>query len=193
MGPLEGIRVVEMAVAVQGPAAAGFMADMGADVIKVEPPWGDGNRFHRGAGNELPAAALGTQFIGVSGGKRSIALDIHTDLGKRVAYRLIDTADVFVSNLREGALDRMGMGYATLSARNERLVYAIANGFGHEGPDADKRMTDQFAQSRSGIVGVTGEAGSRAIIPGAIIGDTAGAMQLAMGVLLALLARERHG
>src|SRR4051794_12138450 len=137
MEPLDGVRIIEMAVAVQGPGAAGYLADMGADVIKIEPPWGDANRFHRGVDNDLPTGTPGTQFIGVSHGKRSVALDVHAELGKRAVYRLIETADVFLSNYREGALERMGMGYAALSARNERLIYALANGFGHNGPDAN--------------------------------------------------------
>jgi crotonobetainyl-CoA:carnitine CoA-transferase CaiB-like acyl-CoA transferase len=193
VGPLTGIRIVEMALAVQGPGAGGYLAEMGADVIKVEPPWGDSNRTFRGVGNALPAEAVGTQFIGVSAGKRSIALDVHAPLGKGVINRLIDGADVFLSNYRQSGLERMGMGYDALSARNSRLVYAIANGYGHKGDDADKRMSDPFALSRSGIASVTGEPGSRALLPGAIIGDTAGAIQLAMGVVLALFARERTG
>ena len=82
MQPLEGVRVVEVATAVQGPAVGGFLADMGADVIKIEPPRGDANRWYRGHQNTLPDEVLGTQFIGVGSGKRSISLDIHTDLGK---------------------------------------------------------------------------------------------------------------
>ena len=87
----------------------------------------------------------------MSHGKRSIALDIHTDVGRDVLYRLVEQADIFVSNFREDSLERLGVGYAELSGRNERLIYAIANGFGHEGPDRNKRMTDQYAQVRSGI------------------------------------------
>ncbi len=193
MQALEGIRVVELAVAVQGPAAGGFLAEMGADVIKVERPSGDGNRWHRGVGNTLPKEVIGTQFIGVSSGKRSVALDIHTPLGRDVVYRLIDGADIFVSNFREEALERMGVSYEALRERNERLIYAIANGFGHRGPARTDRMSDQFAQARSGIAGVTGAPGDGPLTPGAIIGDTGGAMALLLGILVALAARERHG
>ena len=193
MQPLEGIRVVELAVAVQGPAAGGFLAEMGPEVIKVEPPRGDGNRWHRGVNNHLPDEVLGTQFIGVSSGKRSIALDIHTDLGREVVYRLVDRADILVSNYREEALGRMGMSYETLAPRNERLIYAVANGFGPQGPERASRMSDQFAQARSGIAGVTGPPGGETLIPGAIIGDTGGAMALLLGIMVAFAARERHG
>ena len=193
MEPLEGVRVVEFAVAVQGPLAGGFLADMGADVIKVEPPGGDGNRRYWGHNWPHGEKTPGSQFLSVSYGKRSIAVDIHTDVGRELVYRLIDGADIFFSNFREDSLERIGMGYEALSARNERLIYAIANGFGHRGPDREKRMTDQYAQSRSGIARVTGEPDSATVIPGTIIADTGGAMGLALAIMTALAARELHG
>ena len=193
MEALEGIRVVELTIAVQGPAAGGFLSDMGADVIKVEPPVGDANRWYRGANNDLPYESVGTQFIGASHGKRSVCVDIHTEIGLELVDKLVDTADVFLSNYREPALERMGMGYERLSARNPGLVYAVANGFGPDGPARENRMSDQFAQARSGISGVTGTPDDPQLIPGTIIADTGGAMALAMGVLTALVARQRDG
>ena len=193
MEALEGIRVVELTIAVQGPAAGGFLSDMGADVIKVEPPLGDANRWYRGANNDLPYESVGTQFIGASHGKRSVCVDIHTEIGLELVDKLVDTADVFLSNFREPALERIGMGYERLSARNPGLVYAVANGFGPDGPARENRMSDQFAQARSGISGVTGTPNDPQLIPGAIIADTGGAMALAMGVLTALVARQRDG
>ncbi len=193
MEPLEGVRVVELAVAVQGPAVGGFLADMGAEVVKVEPPGGDSNRWHRGVHNTLPEAVVGTQFMGVSSGKRSLCVDIHTELGREVVERLVDRADIFLSNYREPALERMGMGYETLAARNPRLIYGVANGFGPLGPARQNRMSDQFAQARSGIAGVTGRRGDDPLTPGAIVGDTGGAMALTMGILVALAARDRQG
>lgn len=184
---------MEFAVAVQGPLAGGFLADMGADVIKVEPPGGDGNRWHTGVNWSLPEETPGAQFLSVSYGKRSVSLDVKTDIGREVVYRLIDGADIFLSNFRESSLERIGMGYETLSARNPRLVYGIANGFGHKGTDRDKRMTDQFAQSRSGIASVNGEPDRLEHIPGAVIGDTGGAMGLALAIMTALASRELHG
>ena len=193
MEALEGIRVVELTIAVQGPAAGGFLSDMGADVIKVEPPVGDANRWYRGANNDLPYESVGTQFIGASHGKRSVCVDIHTEIGLELVDKLVDTADVFLSNFREPALERIGMGYERLSVRNPGLVYAVANGFGPDGPARENRMSDQFAQARSGISGVTGTPNDPQLIPGAIIADTGGAMALAMGVLTALVARQRDG
>ncbi len=193
MEPLEGIRVVELGVAVQGPAAAGFLADMGADVVKVEPPGGDSNRWYPGVGNKLPDAVVGTQFIGPSCGKRSLCVDIHTELGRSVVERLVDRCDIVLSNYREPALQRMGMGYEALAQRNPQLIYATANGFGPLGPARQNRMSDQFAQARSGIAGVTGNRSDRPLTPGAIVGDTGGAMALTIGILVALAARDRHG
>ena len=193
MEALEGIRVVELSIAVQGPAAGGFLSDMGADVIKVEPPMGDANRWYRGANNELPQESIGTQFIGASHGKRSVCVDIHTEIGLELVDQLVDTADVFLSNYREPALERIGMGYERLSKRNPGLVYATANGFGPDGPARENRMSDQFSQARSGISGVTGTPDDPQLIPGAIIADTGGAMTLAMGILTALVARQRDG
>ena len=193
MEPLEGIRVVELAVAVQGPAAGGLLADMGADVIKVEPPGGDANRWFRGFDNSLPAAVVGTQFIGVSYGKRSVCVDIHTEAGLELVDRLVDNADIFLSNYREPALKRIGMGYERLSERNPRLIYATANGFGPLGPARENRMSDQYAQARSGISGVTGTPDDPPLTAGAIVGDTGGAMALALGILTALAARHRDG
>ncbi len=193
MEPFEGIRVVELSVAVQGPAAGGLLAGLGADVTKVEPPGGEANRWYRSVGNRLPAAAVGTQFLGVNAGKRSISLDIHTAVGREVVDRLIAGTDVFLSNFREPALERMGVGYEALHERYPRLIYAVANGFGQFGPARQNRMSDSFAQARSGISSVTGHPGDAPVIPGAIVGDTGGAMALALGIVTALLARERTG
>ena len=193
MEPLEGLKVVEFAIAIQGPLVGGFLADMGADVIKVEPPGGDPNRWHTGVNWNAPEETPGSQFLSVSHGKRSIALDVHTEVGREVLLRLVERADVFISNFREDSLERMGLGYEELSKLNERLVYGIANGFGHEGPDRDKRMTDQYAQVRSGIANMVGKPESQPMIAGSVIGDTSGAMGLTLAIMTALAARELHG
>ena len=116
-GPLTGIRVVDMTVAIQGPHAAAFLADMGADVGKVERTGGELNRYVRGPGFTAPVEVMGTQWVAMNRGKRAIALNAHKELGREVLLRLIDQADVFVSNYRLDALERMGLSYAELSAR----------------------------------------------------------------------------
>jgi len=191
--PLSGIRVLEMATAIQGPGAAMFLTDMGAEVIKVEPPVGDGSRYHRGANNTLPADVMNSQFISMNRGKRSVCVDFHTELGRAVVERLIATCDVFLTNFRASALQRMGLDYATLHARHPRLIHASVNGFGPLGPDADKAMLDGAAQARGGVIAITGPADGPAMPPGAAIADTGGAMQFALAVMTALFARERTG
>ena len=191
--PLDGIKVLEMTVAIQGPAAGLFLAEMGADVIKVEPPIGDSNRYHRGNDYDVPEGALGSQFIAMNRGKRSLPIDVHHPLGQKAIQNLLAGADVFLSNYREDALLRMGLDYESVHASYPQLVYATVNGFGLEGPDANKAMLDGVAQARGGIIAMTGDAGGKPMMSGAPIADTAGAMQLALATMTALFARERLG
>jgi formyl-CoA transferase len=191
--PLSGIVVVEMTLAVQGPAAGLFLRDMGADVIKVEPPIGDPSRYGRGIDNSTPAETLGPQFVAVNRGKRSVCVDLSTDLGHKAVHALLARADVFLTNYREPALEKLGLGYADLRQRYPNLIYASVNGFGPRGPDAHKAMLDGAAVARGGLASMTGLADGPPHLPGAIIGDTSGAMHLALAVVTALLARERHG
>ena len=191
--PLEGFTVVEMAVAVQGPAAALYLRDMGAEVIKVEPPLGDASRYGRARGNETPEGTIGPQFVSVNRGKRSICIDISTDDGILAVHRLLEKADVFLTNFREPALVKMGLGYDDIKTSYPSLVYASVNGFGPAGPDADKAMLDGVAATRGGLVNHTGYPDRAPSLAGAVVVDTSGAMQLALGVMTALLARERYG
>lgn len=191
--PLEGMIVVEMTIAVQGPAAGLYLRDMGAEVIKVEPPLGDASRYSRARQNETPEGTAGPQFVATNRGKRSVCLDMKTELGARAVLELLGTADVFLTNYREPALEKMGLSYERLHGLFPRLVYASVNGFGPEGPDKDKAMLDGVASSRGGLVMHTGPGDRPPSLPGAIVIDTAGAMQLALGVMTALVSRERHG
>ena len=136
---------------------------------------------------------MGTQYVAMNRGKRGIALDVHSDLGREVLRRLVAGADVFVTNYRREALERMDLGYAELAALNPRLVYARVSGFGPLGPDADKAMLDGAAQARSGVAAISGPADGPPMPPGAAMADHTGAMQLALGVMTALYARERTG
>ena len=173
--PLSGIRVVEMSVALQGPAAGLFLCDMGAEVIKVEPPIGEGSRHLRGIRNTLPPEAQGSQFIAANRGKKSLTLDANSEVGREALLRLVDTADVFLSNFRQDALDRMGLGYDILRERNPRLIYALANGFGPLGPDADRAMIDGAAAARGGLVALTGSPDGPPMPSGATSADMTGA------------------
>ena len=191
--PLEGITVIEMTIAIQGPAAALYLRDMGAEVIKIEPPIGDGSRYIRGRQNENPLETMSPQFVAVNRGKRSVCLDIHTDLGSRAVLSLLEEADVFLTNYRESALEKMGLSYDLLKARFPKLIYASVNGFGPKGPAANKAMLDGAVCARGGLLYHTGSSTSGPAFPGAVITDTAGAMQLALGVMTALLSKERYG
>ena len=191
--PLAGIRVIEMTLAIQGPAAGVYLVDMGADVIKVEPPLGDPNRLGRGVDNDLPMGTMSAQFVACNRGKRSVCMDLTTDLARQALHALLATADVFLTNYRQLALDKLGLDEKTLKALYPDLIYASVNGFGPLGPDADKAMLDGAAVARGGLAGMTGYADRTPVLPAAAIGDHAGAMQLALGVMTALLVRERQG
>jgi len=191
--PLEGFTVVELASAVQGPAAGLYLRDMGAEVLKVEPPIGDSSRHGRNRNNETPEGTYGPQFVAVNRGKRSLCIDLTTDLGKKTLHRLLEKADVMLTNYRMPALKKLGFDYETLRELYPDLVYANVNGFGAKGPDADKAMLDGAAVARGGMLSLTGQKGELPVLLGSVVGDTGGAMQLALGVLTALLARERHG
>ena len=149
-GPLSGVRVIELGVWIAGPAAGGIMADWGADVIKIEPPEGDPSRlFESILGGVLPSNPV---FELDNRSKRSIVLDLRTDDDLATALELIAGADVFLSNIRAGALERLGLDYATLSEKFPKLIYAHISGFGREGPDADRAAFDIAAfWARSGI------------------------------------------
>jgi len=189
--PLEGFTVIEMTVAVQGPAAGLYLRDMGAEVIKVEPPMGDASRYGRGRQNEMPEGTIGPQYVAVNRGKRSVCLDVGTEAGLQAVYLLLASADVFLTNYREPALLKMGLAYEELHQRFPDLVYASVNGFGPAGPDNDKAMLDGVAATRGGLVHHTGYPDRDPSLAGAVVVDTSGAMQLALGVVTALLARQR--
>jgi crotonobetainyl-CoA:carnitine CoA-transferase CaiB-like acyl-CoA transferase len=192
-GALDGLRVIELAIAIQGPAAGLHFANMGAEVIKVEPPFGDASRYGKGVGSVLPDEVPGAQFIAMNKGKRSVVLDVHSELGQRAMHALLETADVFITNYRSAALKRMGLDARTLTEKYPRLIVGHANGFGPQGDDTDKAMLDGAAQARGGLVSLTGNPGETPMLPGAAVADHAGAMQLALGCMTALVARNSTG
>ena len=192
-GPLAGLNVVELATSIQGPGAGLYFANMGARVIKVEPPVGDPSRYHRGIENALPEDAPAPQFLAMNKAKRSVTLDLHTDLGRAVMAKLLENADLFLSNVRASALARMGLDPGELTERYLQLVVGHVNGFGPRGPDAGKAMLDGAAQARGGLAGMCGRPGEMPMPPGVAVADHAGAMQLALGCVTALLNRAATG
>ena len=190
--PFDGIKVIEVARALQGPIASEYLADMGADVIKVEGALGDPNRLVSSM-DRLAEGGFGTQFISANRGKRSLWLDLRSESSLEIVRRLIDNADVFVSNYMERSLIEMGLGYDQRRDRNEDLIYGLVNGYGPQGPDADKRMLDGSAGARGGFYSVNGPSDGPPVMPGTTFADLAGAMQFALGITTALAARARHG
>ncbi|KQH80092.1 CoA-transferase [Mycobacterium gordonae] len=191
-GPVEGIKVVELGVWVAGPAAAAILADWGADVIKIEPPAGDpGRMFGRMLGCDL---GVNPPFEMDNRSKRSVVLDLTTASDRQVALELLSDADVFITNVRPGALRRLGLDYQTLANDHPRLVYGLITGYGESGPDADRAAYDVAAfWSRGGIAHLLTRPGDTPPFQRGGMGDHSAGMTLAGAVCAALLARERTG
>jgi CoA:oxalate CoA-transferase len=196
-GALAGIVVVEIAQEIQGPYAALMLADMGAQVVKVEmSETGDASRHmvvERIAGEGAPHAEFSHYFLAMNRGKRSITLDLKTPEAAKVLLRLLDGADVLITNYRPGVLDRLGFGYQALAARNPRLIYAAGSSWGPKGPWAERPSRDTLAQAAGGIMAKTGAADGPPFPCGALVADHSGALMLLSGILAALYVREQTG
>jgi len=188
-GPLSGIRVLDLTTMVMGPYCTQIMADMGADVIKVEPPAGDNTRYI----SVGPEPGMAGVFVNVNRGKRSIVLDLRTDDGKETARRLIATCDVFVHSMRARAIERLGFSYAEVAAIDPSIVYVNCYGYGRRGPDAGRTAYDDTIQAECGLPYVqeklTGEAG----YVGTIMADKVGGLTALYALMMALFHRERTG
>lgn len=193
MGPLAGIRVVELGVWIAGPAAGGILADWGADVVKIEPPGiGDPARlFQAMLGADLP---FNPPFEMDNRSKRSIGLDLGKPDGRTLALELIANADVFVTNVRPAALARLGLDAGTLVAKQPRLVYGLITGYGSEGPDKDKAAYDISGfWARSGIAHMLTQPGSHPPFQRGGMGDHGTGMALAGAICAALVSRAKTG
>src|SRR5262245_39920782 len=191
-GPLAGVRIVELGVWVAGPAAGGILADWGADVVKIEPPDGDpGRMFGRMIGIE---DGTSPPFEMDNRSKRSIVLDLGSDDGRATAFELLSDADVFLTNIRPGALTRIGLDFDTVAARNPRLVYGLITGYGETGPDADRAAFDVAAfWARAGLAHLLTRPGDTPPFQRGGMGDQSAGMTLAAAVCAALVARTRTG
>lgn len=187
--PLSDITVVEVGSFIAAPYATMQLADLGARVIKVEPP-GQGD-FVRG--NAPFIGGESSSFLRLNRNKESVELDLKSEQGQAVFRELARRADVLVENLRPGAMQRMGLGYEDLAAENPRLVYASASGWGQDGPLAHKPGLDIMAQARSGLMSVTGLPGGAPAKVGVPICDLVCALYVALGVTAALRERDRSG
>jgi crotonobetainyl-CoA:carnitine CoA-transferase CaiB-like acyl-CoA transferase len=193
-GPLSGIKVVEITTFQQGPVAGMRLGDLGAEVIKIEHIKGDPARRHmKTVEAEFHVKGYNYYFEHANRNKRGIALDMKNPKGMEIFLKLIDTADVFLNNMSIGAPLRLGIGPDELLARNPRLIYAQASGWGRKGPIANSLSFDYTGIARSGLMMAAGEGGTPPcmIIPG--LGDELGGLMCAWGVSLALFAREKTG
>ncbi|MDP2331689.1 MAG: CaiB/BaiF CoA-transferase family protein [Reyranella sp.] len=188
-GPLSGIVVVDLSRILAGPYCTLLMAEMGARVIKVEPPKGGDDA--RAYGPFIKGKS--TYFASVNRGKESIALDLKSDGDKKIFEKLLEKADVLVENFRPGTMEKLGYGWETLHAKYPKLIYAAASGFGHSGPNSKDPAYDMVMQGMGGIMSITGNKGQPPSRVGMSIGDIGAGLYTAVAVNAALVHRLKTG
>lgn len=190
-GPLAGIKVVEVGIAMAGPFCGMTLGDYGADVVKVERI-GEGDES-RGWLNDPYPGRFSSYFAAANRNKRSLSIDLKQNEGVEIVKRIASTADVLIDNYRPGALEKLGLGYDVLAKLNPRLIYCSISGFGASGPRVRDRANDIFMQAYAGLMSITGEEGRGPVKTGISVADVSAGMFGAIGVLLALEARHRTG
>ncbi|WP_120075502.1 CaiB/BaiF CoA transferase family protein [Aurantiacibacter odishensis] len=189
-GPLKGVRVLDLTSVLMGPYTTQIMADLGADVIKVEAPSGDTTR-------SLPPGPednLGAMFMNVNRGKRSIVLDLKDEHAREALLRLAEDSDVFIHSMRGRAIERLGLDYPSVGASNPRIIYANLYGYGKTGPYADYPAYDDIVQAASGIVSLQAAlSGGEPTYLATVVADKVAGLTAAYAVMAALFERERHG
>jgi crotonobetainyl-CoA:carnitine CoA-transferase CaiB-like acyl-CoA transferase len=185
---LSGIRVLDVTQVMAGPFCAMLLADLGADVVKIEPPAGDSTR-------QMPGGVDGDtpSFNAVNRGKRSVRLNLKAPEGRALFERLARSTDILIENYRPGVMEGLGLGYARLSAANPRVIYASISGYGQTGPDRHKGGFDLIAQGVSGIMSITGEPGQAPMKAGVPLTDLGAGLFALVGILAALESRHRTG
>lgn len=189
-GPLDGVKVLDLTQIMAGPMCTLLLADMGADVIKVERPGGGDDTRRMGS---RVAGGFAAGFLALNRNKRSIALDLRAAAGKAVFRRMAATADIVAENFRPGVMERLGLGYEALSAINPRLIYASISGFGGTGPYRNRGGFDLVAQGMSGLMSVTGFPGGPPAKVGVPITDIGAGSFAAFGILAAYIHAQRTG
>jgi len=189
MGPLNGIKVLDLTSMVSGPVAAAILGDQGAEVIKIEPIHGEQLRHLGEPHNGVPAT-----FFSCNRNKKSLAVDLKSEAGKKIFWALIESADVLLQNFRPGAMERMGFAENNVRERNSRLVYVSISGFGEKGPYSHKRVYDPIIQGLSGATDIQADRGTgRPNMFRIILADKVSALTAAQAVSSALFHRERTG
>ena len=192
-GPLEGIRVIDFTIQAFGPRTSEYLAEMGADVIKIESPRGGeplrGVDVLRG----VPSYGFNSYFDQIQRGKKSLTLDLHFESARQAMYKLVADADIFVTNLRMGGLERLGVDYETLSGLNPRLIYALGTGWGMKGPHRGRGGFEVTGAAGSGMLTSFVEQGVRPPLWPPALGDYIAATLLVYGIMLAMYHRERSG
>jgi crotonobetainyl-CoA:carnitine CoA-transferase CaiB-like acyl-CoA transferase len=188
--PLSGVRILDLSVLIAGPYCSLILGDLGAEVIKIERT--DGGDAARG----MPPYYLegeSAYFISMNRNKKSMTLNLATEEGRKIFYRLVDTSDVVLSNFRPGVVERLRIDYNTLKEVNPRIICCVMSGFGQIGPYKDYPAFDLIIQARGGIMSYTGEPGQMPVRMGAPMGDLGGGLFAAHGILAALYQRELTG
>ena len=186
--PLEGIKVLEFANFIAGPFCGMLLADMGAEVIKIESLNGDMSRA-------IPPIIDGESvaFVNLNRNKKSLALDLKTDLGKEVVFKLMGSSDVFLENNRPGAMDRLGLGYNKIKEIKPDIVYTAVSGFGQTGPHKNRGGVNLIIEALAGTLSVMGEKGQMPVRPGIQTADVFGALFATYATLTSLVGKEKHG
>ena len=188
--PLDDLFVVDLSRILSGPVCTMLLADMGAEVIKIEPPpLGDDSRQW----GPPFIGGISTYFLSVNRNKKSLGLNLKTEQGRRVLWKLIERADVLIENFRPGVLDKLGFGYAAVAKVNPRTIYCSVSGFGHTGPYRDRPGYDVIAQGESGMMDLTGYPDDPPAKLGASLADVVAGLYACNGICLALLARHKTG
>lgn len=189
-GPLSGVTILELAQIMAGPTAGMMLADLGADVIKIEKlPAGDDSRNYR----EPRINGISAPFLMLNRNKRGLALDLKQAAGKDVLRKMVAKADVLTENYRAGTLEKLGLGYASLAAINPQLIYCAVSGYGRNGPFADKGGFDLIAQGFAGLMSITGEPDRAPVKPGNSVADINAGILAALGILAAYIHRLKTG
>ncbi|NIM89399.1 MAG: CoA transferase [Candidatus Aminicenantes bacterium] len=189
-GPLAKVRILDLSRMLSGPFGSMVLADLGAEVIKIEEP--EGGDKTRTMGPKL-SEGQSAYFLSINRNKKSLALDLRKEKGREIFYELVKLSDVVFDNFRPGVLERLGCDYETLKRFNPKIISCSISSFGHTGPDKDLPGFDLILQARAGAMSITGEPGRPPVRMGIPTGDLAGAMYAALAVVAALYSREKTG